>query len=55
MVSIWADRLIDGDKWTWDDVPSSRKKAVKAELKKRVKDEDITPEEYENIVGEVYK
>ena len=54
MVNIWADRLIDGDRWTWDDVPSSRKKAVKKELKRRVMEEEISEEKYEEIVGEPY-
>ena len=54
MAKIWANRLIDGDRWTWADVPASRKNAVKAELKTRVINEEITAAKYEEIVGEPY-
>ena len=55
MAKIWANRLIDGDKWTWEDVPASRKNAVRAELKARVIDGEITAERYAEIVGEPYE
>lgn len=55
MAKIWANRLIDGDRWTWDDVPANRKNAVKAELKSRVEDGEITAERYAEIVGEPYE
>lgn len=54
---IWANRLVAGDKFTWDDVPESRKPGVKAELYSRVNSgayNQITPEQYEEIVGEPY-
>lgn len=54
MNKIWANRLIAGDK-TWDEVPESRKPGVKAELKLRVLAGEITPERYEEIVGEPYE
>ena len=54
MAKIWANRLIDGTRWTWDDVPDARKTAVMEELRKRVADGDITAEKYEEITGEVY-
>lgn len=55
MAKIWANRLIDGDRWTWSDVPASRKNAVKVELKKRVADGKISAERYTEIVGEPYE
>ena len=54
MAKIWANRLIDGDRWKWSDVPANRKNAVKAELKARVANGIITPERYTEIVGEAY-
>jgi hypothetical protein len=53
MVEIWANRLSAGTK-TWDEVPSKRKTAVLAELKRRVIIGEITAERYEEITGEVY-
>lgn len=55
MAKIWANRLIDGDRWTWDDVPANRKNAVKVELRKRVVDGEITAERYYEITGEPYE
>lgn len=54
MAKIWANRLIDGDRWTWADVPANRKNAVKTELKQRVAKAEISAERYEEIVGEPY-
>ena len=53
MNAIWANRLIAGTK-VWDQVPKSRKPGVKAILKERVKDGEITPERYQEIVDEEY-
>lgn len=53
MNKIWANRLIAGTK-TWDEVPTSRKTAVLAELKNRVEDGEITAEQFTEITGEVY-
>lgn len=53
MSEIWANRLIAGTK-TWGQVPASRKSGVKAVLKSRVEDGEITPEQYEEITGEQY-
>ena len=55
MAKIWANRLIDGDRWTWDDVPASRKNAVKTELRNRVADGEITADKYKEITGEDYE
>lgn len=55
MAKIWANRLIDGDRWTWYDVPVSRKNAVKVELRSRVEDGEITAERYAEITGEPYE
>lgn len=55
MANIWANRLIDGDQWVWEDVPENRKRAVKKELKRRVTEEEISEERYEEIVGEPYR
>lgn len=54
MAKIWANRLIDGTRWTWGDVPVGRKTAVLAELANRVADGEITAEKYEEITGESY-
>ena len=51
---IWANRLIAGTK-TWAEVPASRKNGVKNELKYRVESGEISPEQYEEIVGEPYE
>lgn len=55
MTNIWVNRLIDGDKWTWEDIPENRKKAIKEELKRRVNNEYITAERYFEITGETYE
>lgn len=54
MDKIWANRLIAGTK-TWDEMPTSRQKAVKAILAKRVADNEITAELYQTITGEAYE
>ena len=53
MNEIWANRLVAGTK-TWDAMPASRRKAVKAVLAERVADGEITDEQYEQITGEQY-
>lgn len=53
MNEIWANRLIAGTK-TWDEVPNSRKNAVKNVLRGRVESGEITAEQYEEITGEKY-
>ena len=53
MNEIWANRLIAGTK-VWDEVPDSRKNAVRTVLETRVKNEVITPEQYETITREIY-
>ena len=54
MNEIWANRLIAGTK-TWAEVPASRKNAVKNVLRGRVASGEISPEQYEDIVGEPYE
>lgn len=53
MNEIWANRLAAGTK-TWDEVPVSRKGAVKAVLVSRVQNGTITAEQYGEITGEEY-
>ena len=53
MNEIWANRLVAGTK-TWEEMPASRRKAVKAVLAERVADGEITAEQYEQITGEDY-
>ena len=53
MNKIWANRLIAGTK-QWEDVPSTRKSGVLAELKDRVADGEITAAKFREITGEVY-
>ena len=50
---IWANRLIAGTK-TWAEMPTRRHAGVKAELAKRVAEDEITPEQYKEITGEEY-
>lgn len=50
MDKIWANRLVAGTKM-WSDVPASRRNTVKAELRSRVNNGDITAEQYEGIIG----
>ena len=54
MNEIWANRLIAGTK-TWEEMPASRRKAVKAVLVERVADGIITAEQFEQITGEQYE
>lgn len=51
MVKIWANRLIAGDK-TWNQVPETRKEAVRAELEKRFNAGEISREKLEEILGD---
>lgn len=53
MNKIWANRLIAGTK-TWDEMPASRRNAVKAILAERVEDNEITADRYKEITGEEY-
>ena len=53
MNEIWANRLIAGTK-TWDEVPASRKNPVKNVLRGRVESGEITPEQFEEITGDIY-
>ena len=55
MNKIWANRLIAGDRFTWADVPASRKVGVLAELKNRVEVGEITAERFTEITGEIYE
>ena len=50
MNKIWADRLIAGTR-TFDEVPASRKPAVKEILLEMVNKGKLTPERYQEIVG----
>ncbi len=54
MARIWANRLEAGA-FTWEDVPQSRRTAVKAVLRGDVQAGKITAERYEAIVGEPYE
>ena len=53
MNRIWANRLEAGTK-TWEEVPASRRDAVKAIIAEDVDNGKITAEQYEEITGEVY-
>lgn len=53
MNEIWANRLIAGTKM-WSQVPMSRRNGVKAVLRSRVENGEITEEQYTEIVGEPY-
>lgn len=53
MARIWANQLEAG-KFTWADVPTSRKAAVREVLRGDVASGKLTPERYEEIVGEEY-
>lgn len=53
MNKIWANRLVAGTK-TWEEVPPSRQREVKAELAARVESRVISPEQYGDITGEEY-
>ena len=54
MNEIWANRLVAGTK-TWENVPASRKEAVKKVLAARVAENVISADRYKEITGEVYK
>lgn len=53
MAKIWANRLIAGTK-QWDEVPISRKYAVREELRDRVEAGQLSDERYEEITGEPF-
>lgn len=53
MDKIWANRLIAGTQ-AWNDMPASRKTGVKATLAERVKNGEISSEQYQEITGEEY-
>lgn len=53
MNEIWANRLAAGTK-QWNEVPASRRVAVKAVLAGRVENNAITVGQYEEITGEEY-
>ena len=53
MNEIWANRLVAGTK-QWNEVPASRRVAVKAVLAGRVENNAITVGQYEEITGEEY-
>ena len=53
MAIIWANRLIAGTKM-WSEVPLTRKKDVRAELRDRVEAGTITEEQFMLITGEEY-
>lgn len=50
MDKIWVDRLIAGTK-TFKEVPESRKNKVKELLDNLLNNEEITKEEYDNIIN----
>lgn len=52
MNKIWAKQLVLGAK-TWNEVPTIRKSAIKIILQEMIENEEITEEQYVNIVGEV--
>ena len=51
MNEIWENRLIAGTK-TWQQVPASRKAAVKAVLEERLEAGEIDQETYDGILWE---
>lgn len=51
MDKIWANRLVAGTK-TWAEMPARRHAGVKAELAKRVAEDEITAEQYKEITGD---
>lgn len=54
MNEIWANRLVAGTK-TWSMMPASRREAVKAILRERVADHQMTEDKYAAIAGETYQ
>lgn len=54
MNKIWADRLIAGTR-TFDEVPASRKEAVKELLLEYVNKNKLFKERYQEITGEKYE
>lgn len=53
MAKIWRNQIIDGKK-TFDRVPWTWQREVKALLREDVRNDVITASEYEDIVGEPY-
>lgn len=53
MARIWANRLEEGTK-TWEEVPASRKVAVREVLRGDVASGVISEARYEEITGEPY-
>lgn len=51
MNKIWVNRLIAGTQ-TWNNVPTSRKNAIKEILRQYVKENKITEDKYNEIVNE---
>lgn len=51
---IWVKQLIVGAK-TWNEVPFSRKVAIKNLLQNMVNNGEITEEQYTSITGETIK
>lgn len=51
MNEIWANRLVAGTR-IWEEVPASRKSAVRDVLAGRVERGEITAEQYVAIIGE---
>ena len=50
MDKIWVDRLIAGSK-KFGEVPESRKERVKELLTNMLNNEEVTKEEYDNIIN----
>lgn len=50
MNAIWAKRLIAGTQ-RWDDVPLARREAVQEILNQKVESEELTQDEYNEILG----
>lgn len=53
MNEIWANRLIAGTK-SWEQVPETRKEAVKTVLRQRVDEGLVSAEKYAAITHEEY-
>lgn len=54
IVTAWANRLTDSNeryRMSWENVPDKTKPAVLAELKRRVEDGRLTPEQVESITA----
>lgn len=51
MNKIWVNQLIAGTK-TWNEMPASRRSAVKEMLLEKLEKNEISKEQYESITGE---